>query len=645
MEKQRKPKKAKIIQSGCAIVLSASILTVGAAASSPSVVSSRIDTVSVSAADSVKYGSEYDQALSSSFPNGFKPGFGSALAYKDTLADGSIEYYGLGDRGPNVDAPNVIYNGKTYNGKFFVTPDYTPSIAVIKVSADGKTSAVEENSEIKLKNRSGKALTGTVYDTNGLTLNTSSKKKSFLQFTPSINRIADTGEIALDANLNPLTHNTNPTSEDTDISSIDSEGLAVDSNGNFWVADEYGPFIVEFDSTGKEIKRLQPGNGLPGILVNRIPNRGLEDLTLSPDGKYLFAAEQSVLDIGGTNQTSSKGTDANGKTTGTANFVRIMKIDLSTGTTVATYGYPITASDGNSISYKNKKTLMLGDIFALSDTSLLVMEHGTGTLSGSTFSNSDSYQNVLYTFDMSKATNLDQYEHDTYDSSDSYQASVAKDDETNALENDAALPSSVTLGSKTMLLDLRANGWPTDIQKSEGLVVNPDGKTITVVNDNDFTASYTLTNPADTSDDAKDITNYTVSIDASGKKTWYYSNTMTAADLSAATPVSDPGLKFTAAPATSSDEDVEDSQDYLMNITLSSPIMTPYAAKAAGTGTSSGTSSSGTTSSGSSSGTAGSTSSIVANPSTGASETFPVPAVVIFLTASAGAVLAFRRKN
>lgn len=524
---------------------------------------SQLDVVSVDKSLYIPYDTgKYGSALSA-FPDGFKPGYGSSLTYKDTLPDGSIEYYGLGDRGPNVDAPNVIFNGVTYNGKFFVTPDYSPSIAVVKVSADGKTASVEDGSVIKLKNKSGQLLNGKVYQTaQGLsTNNTSNPKKPFLQFTPSLSSIADTGEMALDANIQPITpSNPNPNDLNTDITSLDTEGLAVDKDGNFWVSDEYGPFVVEFDKNGNELKRLQPGSGLPGVLVNRIPNRGLEDLSISPSGK-IFTVEQSVLDIGGTNMTSAKGYDSGYSTgrCGTATFVRVMEIDPDTGSTIATYGYPLVASDGSTIQYANKKDMKLGDIVALSDTKLLVIEQGSDV--------NGTFHNVVYQLDLSNATNLDDYMSKTYGDS------LSGDDTANALENSATLPAGVQLGSKSLLLDLRQYGWPTNIEKAEGIALSPDGKTLTIVNDNDFSASYTVGNP-DNGDD--DITNYTVAFDASGSKTWYHSKTLTAADIAAndsaasGSKINDPKLTFNPAPDSSATE--EDNQNYLLNIKLDSSL-------------------------------------------------------------------------
>jgi Esterase-like activity of phytase len=85
----------------------------------------------------------------------------------------------------------------------------------------------------------------------------------------------------------------------------DSEGLVALPDGTFWVSDEYGPYITHFDQWGHALRRLSPLNGtLPVELQDRVANRGLEGLTVTPDGKELVALMQSSLqepDIDGAN--------------------------------------------------------------------------------------------------------------------------------------------------------------------------------------------------------------------------------------------------------------------------------------------------------------------------------------------------------
>ena len=103
---------------------------------------------------------------------------------------------------------------------------------------------------------------------------------------------------------------------------IDSEGLVLDSNGNFWVSDEYGPYIYQFSNQGKMLQAIKPPDAYiphrnatvsfsadsppiynPNEVINpantetgRDNNQGLEGLTVSSDGTTLFALLQSALD-------------------------------------------------------------------------------------------------------------------------------------------------------------------------------------------------------------------------------------------------------------------------------------------------------------------------------------------------------------
>lgn len=104
---------------------------------------------------------------------------------------------------------------------------------------------------------------------------------------------------------------------------IDSEGLALDTrDGGFWISDEYGPYIYKFSSRGRMELAIQPPQAyLPrrndtlsfnsdspplydpeevpnpeDTVTGRANNQGFEGLTMSPDGKTLYALMQSALD-------------------------------------------------------------------------------------------------------------------------------------------------------------------------------------------------------------------------------------------------------------------------------------------------------------------------------------------------------------
>nr|WP_221333164.1 esterase-like activity of phytase family protein [Nocardia transvalensis] len=179
-------------------------------------------------------------------------GFGSAFAPVPGSPD---EFYGMTDRGPNVDGP-----GK--NEKLTPTPAFVPKIGKFKLTGN----RAELESTIDMKNRAG------------------------VPFNGLVDASASTGETmrGLDgATLPPTDHG------------LDPEGLVALPDGTFWVSDEYGPFLVHLDAGGTEIERLAPGSGLPKELALRTPNQGMEGLTVTPDGATLVGIIQSGLQTPG----------------------------------------------------------------------------------------------------------------------------------------------------------------------------------------------------------------------------------------------------------------------------------------------------------------------------------------------------------
>src|SRR6185295_10616902 len=95
---------------------------------------------------------------------------------------------------------------------------------------------------------------------------------------------------------------------DTTTLRLDPEGIRVGSNGNFYVSDEYGPFLFEFDRQGHLVQRIgvpakfaisnpsaDPNQELLGNSSGRQGNRGMEGLAISPDGRTLFGMMQNAL--------------------------------------------------------------------------------------------------------------------------------------------------------------------------------------------------------------------------------------------------------------------------------------------------------------------------------------------------------------
>lgn len=178
-------------------------------------------------------------------------GYGSSFVAVPGTTD---EFYGLTDRGPNVD-------GLTETSKVFPLPNYTPGIARFKL-INGQ--AVLQGTPITFRAPDDRPFSGRFNTAN-----------------PGLDQGFD-----INGTLLP-----------TDVNGFDSEGLVAMPDGTFWVSDEYGPFIMHFDATGKELLRLSPFNGtLPVELAKRRSNRGMECLTLTPDGTMLVGMLQSALE-------------------------------------------------------------------------------------------------------------------------------------------------------------------------------------------------------------------------------------------------------------------------------------------------------------------------------------------------------------
>ncbi len=292
------------------------------------------------------------------------------------------------------------------------------------------------------------------------------------RFTPSIGHfeiqangtIKKLRDIPLrDASGNPLTGLPNPagygTSKETvvdanrqplqrDKTGIDSEGLAVMKDGTFWVSDEYGPHIVHFDRNGIELERMSPrgvqttGRRLPAVLGHLRSNRGMEGITTTPSNRVLVGIMQSAL------HNPSKQAVLNKSVT------RILVFDLATGKTKQ-YLY----QQGGDY-WKNS------EIRALDEHRFLVDEHNGKTVKH------------VYLIDLNGATDVS----DPADSETGLKVN-GKAIEENTWEELAA--AGIKPVNKTLVSDVKKD---VDFQSSkfEGMWVADGGKTLWIINDDDF---------------------------------------------------------------------------------------------------------------------------------------------------------------
>jgi hypothetical protein len=353
--------------------------------------------------------------------------YGSSLAPVPGSRD---EYYGLTDRGPNVDGPD--------GNKILPLPGFTPAIGRFRLV--DRTAVLEKT--IPLREADGTPYSGRV------------------------NPQAATGEHLVDRAGTPLA---------PDASGYDSEGLVAMPDGGFWVSDEYGPFITHFDRDGRATRRLSPFDGsLPRELANRVPNKGMEGLAITPDGRTLVGMMQSAL----------QQPDVTAKPA-SVTTLRIVTYDLRTR---ATHEYIYLLDDpkdnGGAVS----------EITALSGTTFLVDERDGGF--------EPNAVKKLFKIDLTGATDVGpraSVPGATYDAAKggllvggrSIDAYVGTDD-TGQSQKDLAgvgvtpVRKSLDVDLGGLLTGLDPTGGFFGHDKVEGVATTDGGRTIVVSNDNDF---------------------------------------------------------------------------------------------------------------------------------------------------------------
>lgn len=242
---------------------------------------------------------------------------------------------------------------------------------------------------------------------------------------------------------------------------FDPEGVRVSAEGTILVSDEYGPSILEFDSSGRASGRrikvpsrfevdhpaASPDEELASNRKGRQPNRGMEGLAISPDGRHLWGIMQSPLIQDGA-------VDSQGRRVGVN--VRILRIDLLTGET------------GEFVYVLDDPSYGISEILAVSDSTFLVVERDGK-------SGSNARRKTIMRIDVTGATDVSHIE---------------------SLPS-GHLPQGIVPVGKTLFIDLLSveyglsgDSFP---QKIEGLTFGPDlpdGRRLLVItSDNDFIAS------------------------------------------------------------------------------------------------------------------------------------------------------------
>jgi Esterase-like activity of phytase/Bacterial Ig domain len=360
-------------------------------------------------------------------------GYGSSLT---PVPGRPGRFYGLTDRGPNADAPD--------GNKSEMMLGFTPQIGEFKL-VGGKAELVRQ---VTLKGP--KSLGGVRY---------------------SGRPPHDTSEVIDDVAATNANGGT-PTPVAKDPYGYDSEGLVALRDGTFWVSDEYGPYITHFDANGYELGRLTPYKDspdnayhkilgyLPAELAYRAKNKGMEGLTVTPDGSTLVGVMQSALqqpDLGSTKA-------------GNVAPTRIVTVDLRTFRTKQ-YLYllddPDDTGDANS------------EITALSATKFLIDERDGAF--------EPFARKSLYEVDVNGATDVSGLTI----GGKSPEAFVGKDGTNAALA--ALTGAGVNVAQKqpylnvgTLVSQLDPSGAFFAHDKVEGVATADAGKTLYLSNDDEF---------------------------------------------------------------------------------------------------------------------------------------------------------------
>ena len=316
------------------------------------------------------------------------------LSALDLGPDGAL--WAVADRGPNLDAE--VAEGRP--AKRFALPDYTPALTRL-ATGDGGLRLAERRPVLS---PDGHAATG--------------------RPPPR------TGDAEVETARGPDGGRLEP-----DPWGVDAEGLAFDG-ADVWLAEEYRPSLWRVDAaTGAVRERWTPApteavdRPLPPVLAGRQPNLGFEGV--------------AVLD--GAVVASLQGPIRTAETHPATPLVRLLRLDPATGA-AETFAYPM---DG--------PLRKVGDLAALPDGRLLVLEHGPDA--------GGAWSGQVYAVSLRGAAPLG-----------------------DALPERFASPAEaagVAVLDKRLVLDLVPAGWPAALHKPEGLAVLPDGR-LAVLADNDY---------------------------------------------------------------------------------------------------------------------------------------------------------------
>lgn len=204
--------------------------------------------------------------------------------------------------------------------------------------------------------------------------------------------------------------------------SLDAEGIVVNADGSLWVSDEYGPYIFRFTAEGRLISAIRPPEAItpkrggadsfasnnpgPGQAApvpadpatGRQNNQGLEGLSISPDGRTLFALLQSAArQDGGTGGT------------GPRRHTRLLAYDLTVAGNPSLKGEYVVALPTYPLGTATRVPAQ-SEMLAINNTQFLVLARDGN---GRGAANPTSLYRSILVYDISSATNIAGTAYDT----------------------------------------------------------------------------------------------------------------------------------------------------------------------------------------------------------------------------------------
>ena len=212
----------------------------------------------------------------------FRLGGISDLSLSEPAADGTIQLWGITDRGPNGFVEKPSSDGSPAKPlRTLPVPGFQPLL--VKLALDAPAAA-------------GKPGTLRVVEVKPIATAHGGPTSGRPAVAPPRSKPMVDPATALPLPVDPA--------------GLDTEGLSPAADGGFWIAEEYVPSLALLTAEGRMVRRIVPigavlgeGDGrragcqvveaLPEGFLRRADNRGFEGLARSPDGSRLFTMLQS----------------------------------------------------------------------------------------------------------------------------------------------------------------------------------------------------------------------------------------------------------------------------------------------------------------------------------------------------------------